>query len=523
MSTVRTSRTLTGLMLTLGLFLAGLVTGPMVRGVPTPVHPATEVQVAAAKKKVAKGRIKVTLTGTGSYTIKGKGYRKTAATSKTFKVKVGRYSIKAPGGTAKPAKVKVRKGKTVKVRVTFPATPAAPPPVIPTPPVTPPPTTPPPPPPPPPPPKINPDTITAGEYHTCGIDTSGQAWCWGSDGNGQVGDDSAVQWLKPDPVAVSGGHTFTALSAGTIHTCGLDTSGAAWCWGSDSYGQVGDGNTSQADKYAPVSVVGGHTFTLISAGGGHTCGIDSSGKAWCWGHDGYGQLGDGNDNQGTEYAPIAVDTSLTFTALDAAPYHTCGIDSTGKAWCWGYDDSDQLGNGTDQDTKFSPDPVTGTLEFASLSAGPHHTCGIDTAGGAWCWGADWNGRVGDGNDDQQAEPDPVAVAGGLTFTRLTAGGVHTCGIDTSDNAWCWGHDGSGQVGDGNDDQTDEYAPVTVDTDLALTHIAAGWNHTCAIDSTGAAWCWGADSGEQLGNGDASQDDMYAPVAVVDGHVFETTF
>ena len=248
-----------------------------------------------------------------------------------------------------------------------------------------------------------------------------------------------MQGLKHSPVPVAGGHTFTALSAGIIHTCGIDSTGKAWCWGSDYYGQVGDGSAGQADKYAPVAVADNHTFTHLSAGGVFTCGIDTTGKAWCWGHDSYGELGDGDDNEQPEYAPVAVDTTLTFTDLTAGTNHICGIDSTDKAWCWGYDGSEALGNGTGTDDKYSPVAVTGALEFTHLTAGGHHTCGIDTTGKAWCWGADWSGQVGNGNVAQQStEPVPVAVASDRIFSHLTAGFFHTCGIDTTGTSWCWG-------------------------------------------------------------------------------------
>ena len=99
-------------------------------------------------------------------------------------------------------------------------------------------------------------------------------------------------------------HTFTHLTAGHSHSCGIDTTGTAWCWGYDNDGQVGDGDDGQADKYAPVTVAGGHTFTHLTASNYHTCGIDTTGTAWCWGSDNDGQVGDGDDGQADEYSPV---------------------------------------------------------------------------------------------------------------------------------------------------------------------------------------------------------------------------
>ena len=509
MDPLQVSRNLTSLFLTLGLFLAALITGPVARGVPLPAEQAAATQAA---KKPAKGRITVVLTGTGSYTVTGKKFRKTASASKTFRVKPGRYRIKAPGASVTPAKVKVRAGKTVKVRVRFPAPPLPPPPG----PVTP------PPPSPPPTPKINPNTIAAGYLHTCGIDATGKAWCWGYDAQGQVGDGDASQTDKYIPAAVAGGLTFTALTALGYHTCGIDTTGKAWCWGDDDYGQIGDGNDNQADEYAPVAVAGAHSFNALAAGQFHTCGIDTAGTAWCWGHDNHGQLGDGGTSQTDKYAPVAVATGLTFAALTAGAYHTCGIDTTGKAWCWGYDTYGQVGDGNDnQADEYAPVAVAGGHTFTTLAADQYHTCGIDTTGTAWCWGADASGQVGDGNDNQADEYAPVAVAGGHTFTTLAAGQFHTCGIDTTGTAWCWGRDLNGQVGDGPASQADKHAPVAVTGGLTFISLTGGASHTCGIDTTGTAWCWGADADGQDGGGD--QADKYAPFAVAGGHTFATTY
>jgi alpha-tubulin suppressor-like RCC1 family protein len=168
------------------------------------------------------------------------------------------------------------------------------------------------------------------------------------------------------PVPVAGELTFTALTAGGGHTCGLDGSGAAWCWGYDRYGQVGDGDDGQGDEFAPVQVVGGHTFAALAGGGSHTCGIDTAGSAWCWGMDYHGQVGDGDDGQEDESTPVQVVGRHTFAALGAGYEHTCGLDTSGAAWCWGSDYYGQLGDGDDgQGDEYAPVPVTGGHIFAT--------------------------------------------------------------------------------------------------------------------------------------------------------------
>ena len=265
---------------------------------------------------------------------------------------------------------------------------------------------------------IRPETITAGFSHSCGVDAGGAAWCWGLDDAGQVGDGDTDQSSKYAPVAVAGGHTFTELTAGYWHTCGVDTDGAAWCWGDDPSGQVGDGGAGQS-KYAPVAVAGGHTFTQLTAGYMHTCGVDTDGAAWCWGDDRSGQVGDGDivDQSNYKYAPVAVTGGHTFTQLTAGFSHSCGVDADGAAWCWGWDYYGQVGDGAGQSWNHAPVAVAGGHTFTQLTAGSGHTCGVDTDGAAWCWGDDFSGQVGDGDIDQSNKYAPVAVTGGHTFTQ----------------------------------------------------------------------------------------------------------
>ncbi|MFQ5747633.1 MAG: hypothetical protein ACE5HF_10510, partial [Gemmatimonadota bacterium] len=132
-------------------------------------------------------------------------------------------------------------------------------------------------------------TIEAGFRHTCGVAVGGTAYCWGSNSFGELGDNSGVTDRKK-PAAVVGGIAFASVVAGSFHTCGLDASGTAYCWGLNTDGQLGDGTNT--DRAVPTLVAGGHTFTRLAAGG-HTCGLDTSGTAFCWGGNASGQLGDG--------------------------------------------------------------------------------------------------------------------------------------------------------------------------------------------------------------------------------------
>jgi alpha-tubulin suppressor-like RCC1 family protein len=304
-------------------------------------------------------------------------------------------------------------------------------------------------------------SITAGRTHTCALDTAGKAWCWGA---GDLLGNAGAPFASA-PVAVAGDRAYTSITAGDSHTCALDAAGKAWCWGSDAQGQLGDGGTGPASTTTPLAVAGEHAWSTLSAGSSHTCGLDTAGQAWCWGDDARGQVGDGGgDGEPPEDAPVAVSQGGTWATISSGGTHTCTLDTAGKAWCWGSDWNGQIGDGgTRWDAgnceagpswwmrcAFSPVPVADDRTYATISAGDAHTCAVGADWTAWCWGANHDGQTGDGS----AWPDdiktaPVAVAGGRGWTTITSGSHHTCGVDTAGRAWCWGTPYDGRLGDGD--------------------------------------------------------------------------
>ena len=233
--------------------------------------------------------------------------------------------------------------------------------------------------------------------------------------------------------------TFTALTAGEFHTCGITSDGTAHCWGHNRNGQS--------------DVPDGVTFTTLTAGGYHTCGITSNGTAHCWGSNGYGQSD--------------VPNGLTFTTIAASVLHTCGITSDGATLCWGHHG-------------FGQSDVPDGLTFTALTAGDFYTCGITSNGTAHCWGDNRNG--------QSDVPD------GLTFTALTAGEIHTCGITSNGTAHCWGDNRNGQldVPGGVRFGDDVFSP-TITSSLDRVANPAGW-HNAPVTITYTCTDWmGVDS------------------------------
>lgn len=381
-------------------------------------------------------------------------------------------------------------------------------------------------------PDLRAETITAGSDHSCALDTSGKAWCWGWNSHGQLGSGSNLgRDFSPVPVSVAGDRSLTTISAGNRHTCAVDIAGQAWCWGNDDSGQLGNGRKKTDDRFAPSAVVGAHSFATVSSGERYTCAIDSVGKAWCWGNEVFGELGNGREKTGPRYSPSAVSGDLRLATISAGGSHTCALTRSGRALCWGYGNAGQLGRGeTKRNPRHSPVEVSGDRFFSAISAGGAHTCALGTGGKAWCWGFDSHGQIGNGKSDNPSPAPvvpvpsvgvPTAVAGGSKYETITGGMLHTCALDTTGSAYCWGWDKYGQLGNGRAAKKDKYSPVAVKGDGSFATISAGAGHTCSLDPSGKAFCWGSDMNGQIGDDDGSRSRKHKPVAVAGNHVFQT--
>jgi alpha-tubulin suppressor-like RCC1 family protein len=286
---------------------------------------------------------------------------------------------------------------------------------------------------------------------------------------------------------------FTSISTGGTVACGI-VSEQVYCWGSDEFGQIGNG-LDGAGATPSQAIVKNERFTTVSAGGTHVCALSLAGTAYCWGNDASGQLGDhrGRVNSTT---PIPVgDTTLVFRSISAGAAHTCALTDSGTAYCWGNNESGQLGTGSQVDSG-GPALVLGGLTFLSISAGASHTCAVDTASNLHCWGDNSFGQLGVGVVVPILTV-PSLVAGGGGYAAVSAGAHHTCGIALG-TVRCWGRSALGEVGDGIEAVHDVIAPVTV-TGLTASSITVGTNHSCAITTAFVSMCWGSNLFGALGN------------------------
>lgn len=350
-------------------------------------------------------------------------------------------------------------------------------------------------------------SLTAGSQHTCGLDASGRAWCWGANGSGQLGDSTFDRRYRP--VAVRTALRFTAISAGRAHTCALTTGGEIHCWGNDRFGQLGDGDTTTTSRSAPGPVASGVTWRALDAGAEHVCGLSTGGLAYCWGRDFDGQSGAAGSG-GDLHGPTSVQGALTFASISAGQRHTCALTSLGEAHCWGSDALGALGDSTGNGVRRMPTAVSTAWRFTSITSGDERTCAITSTAMAVCWGDNSNGAVGDGS--RVDRPLPVAIQSNQSHVALTTGANHSCGGTTGANTFCWGANGSGQLGVGGVPLS--VVPVRVTDSDGFRQLVAGLVHSCALRVDLTAVCWGDGLDGALGDDRISAQPRVGPVRVV---------
>lgn len=348
-----------------------------------------------------------------------------------------------------------------------------------------------------------PGSVTVGDGHTCWIDgNQSRVYCRGVGQLGQLGDGTRIDRdttaLAFNPFQTTG-DTHTQVSAGGLHSCALmDTVGGAraFCWGDNRFGQLGDGTATDRLQPTPVSdgAVAG-TLTSVAAGGGHSCALDDTGAAYCWGSNFFGQLGSGSAATASA-SPVAVAGGHTFTELAAGWIHTCGLATDGTIWCWGRGEEGQIGDGALAEAR-SPVQVSGGQTYTGLAVGAAHSCGITGAGGIECWGYNSAGQVGTGDPGfEVTTPATVPFPTSVTVTDVALGWVHGCALADTGEVFCWGGNDQLQLGQALPRVT--RTPIAVPA-LGFTPdaLAGGGSETCATDGSALA-CWGGIDPEYLG-------------------------
>ena len=362
--------------------------------------------------------------------------------------------------------------------------------------------------------------ISAGESHTCAIDSSNNAYCWGSDEYGKLGNNSTTNSSIPVAVNTAGvlsGKTIKSISSGYMDTCVIASDNLAYCWGGNDTGQLG--NNSTTESHVPVAVdttgaLSGKTIKSISAGLRTTCVIASDDLAYCWGYNYYGNLGNNSTNQ--SQVPVAVNTDgvlsgKTVKNISVGYDSVCVIASDDQAYCWGADDYGQLGNNSTNQSQVpvavNTDGVLSGKTVKSISTGAYLSCAIASDDQAYCWGWNTTGQLGNNSITQSNVPVAVSTSGvfnGKTIKKVYAGYFYACAIASDNLSYCWGGNGYGQLG--NNSTTNSWVPVAVTNtgalagknavSLALTNYSL---YTWSLYSDNKIYCWGNNDFGRFGN------------------------
>jgi alpha-tubulin suppressor-like RCC1 family protein len=274
-------------------------------------------------------------------------------------------------------------------------------------------------------------TLRGSATHFCGVAVDQSIWCWGIN---SLTDTTGTAAGSQVPKQLGSTRTWTTVAPGYAHNCAIASDGLTYCWGANAAGQLGDRTTTL--RYTPAPVYGGYMFSALSAGTDHTCGL-ANGAAFCWGLNQNGQLGEGTTTN--RVAPTAVSGNMTFQSIAAGEAMTCALSATGgKAVCWG-----ALSATTPP--QLTPKVYVLGPGFSQITVGGGHACGLTADGTAYCWGDNRAGQLGDSTTVNRA--DPVPVAGGLKFKAISAGYAHTCAQTMDGSVACWGLNSVGELGD----------------------------------------------------------------------------
>ncbi|MEY4042398.1 MAG: hypothetical protein RL233_1929 [Bacteroidota bacterium] len=294
--------------------------------------------------------------------------------------------------------------------------------------------------------------VSAGTEFGFALRSDSTLWCWGFNGNGQLGTGNPGTQI---PVQMGAEHTWIRVACGAVHTLAIKADGTLWGWGYNYSGQVGNSGLTQVNT--PLQIGTDQDWVYIAAGLAHSAAIKSDGSLWMWGDNSYGQLGNGNTTN------VSIPTEMGSVGLDAIPWtqvalgagHTLALKSNGTLFSWGNNSQGQLGDSTQVDSTI---PLQiGTSTWKNVSAGFVSSVGVKLDGTAWSWGFNANGQLGQG--DLQPRLAPTQIGNGDTWDRLIAGSAFTYGLTLDNQLWSWGYNGQGQLGIGTQQQQTSPSPV----------------------------------------------------------------
>ncbi|MGE0553634.1 MAG: RCC1 domain-containing protein [Gemmatimonadales bacterium] len=346
--------------------------------------------------------------------------------------------------------------------------------------------------------------VATGEGFTCVRDEGLAAFCWGRNDFGQVGTGSTeVSVLEPARVGALDFESLSAYGTGRV-ACGV-SEGDAYCWGTGYFGQQPDGSHSdnrgqhQTIARTPLQITAPTAIGQVAIGEHHGCGMTGAGQALCWGVNAKGEL---NTAAGGAHPSMPVNTPVPVASVSVGWLLSCGLVADGRAFCWGSNGYGQMGTGAvGPDYGFAVTEAAGGMRFTELGVGDLHTCGLTSDQRLYCWGFGLLGQLGIGTTDDESAPRPVPG----TWQSVAVGPYRTCAVAADGAGWCWG---DGLAGDGEASRL-HTTPTRVGDGLEFVRMAAGLTQSCGVTPAGELYCWGDNFDGELGDG--TREERRSPV------------
>ena len=342
--------------------------------------------------------------------------------------------------------------------------------------------------------------VSTGWDYSLALGSDGNAYAWGNNSTGQLGDGTTTQRTTPIKVGKPTGLTYVQVSAGDSHSLAVGSDGYVYAWGSNTYGKLGDGTTTQRTTPIKVGKPTGLTYVQVSAGWQHSLALSSDGNAYAWGYNYDGQLGDGTKTDRTTpvkvWKPTNAPADFTYVQVSGGGDHSLAMGSDRYAYAWGYNNYGQLGNTTTRDSSVpvrvrnpaNPTDTNQGLKAAQIIGGYQHSLAMDSDGYAYAWGRNSNGQLGNTTTRDSSVPvrvrnpaNPTDTSKGLKAVQLSAGEYYSLALGSDGNAYTWGANGNGQLG--NDTTKDSNIPVRVTFNLQLVITGVRFDQTAVSGLT----------------------------------------
>jgi len=322
--------------------------------------------------------------------------------------------------------------------------------------------------------------MAAGYSHSLIIKTDNTLWAWGSNSYGQLGNGTKTNKLKPVKII----DNVAQVACGTEYSLAIKTDGSLWAWGYNSSGQLGDGTTT--NRLSPVKVM--DSVVKVVCSNHQTFAIKTDGSLWAWGYNYNGQLGDGT-KANNKISPVKIMDNVS--QVECGTSDAVAIKTDGSLWAWGINADGELGDGTTTN-KISPVKIMDDVKQAAC--GTYHTAAVKTDGSLWAWGSNEYGQLGTVTVPSYRTLSPVKVMDNVK--KVSCGVAYTAVIKTDGSLWTWGYNNFGQIGDGT--TTEKDSPVKIMDNAS--DFSAGYYHVLVAKTDGSLWAWGYNYNGAIGDG-----------------------